>query len=483
MGKMTIRKMQNYNKYMSFFGVTEENLKELISIALSKGGEYADLFFEHSVINEVTLRDGEVNAAGTHIDYGVGIRVVKGEKTGYAYSEITTMPLMKKAALTAAQIADEATAALHVTPDTRILEGDNLYPIGKNWDDTNIEYKIPYLQMLNEKIFAKDSKTVKVIGKIADSNTLVLFYNSNGEAYTDERPMINVVANCVMEDGNGRSETSGVSRSFRMGFEMLSEELMEEIAAEVTSKTAFLFEASQPKGGAMPVVMGAGGSGILLHEAVGHAFEADFNRKGTSIFSDMMGQQVCNSNINIVDDGTLKANRGSCTFDDEGIPGQKTYLVKDGILNSYLHDRISAKFYGVSPTGNGRRESFRYMPIPRMRATYMENGNCTEEELISQVKKGIFVDNFSNGQVQIGEGDFTFFVKSGWLIEKGKLTQPIKDVNIIGNGPKALEDITAVANNSRMENATWTCGKGQYVPVSCGMPSILVKKLIVGGSN
>ena len=475
--------MQNYNKYMSFFGVTEENLRELISIALSKGGEYADLFFEHSVINELTLRDGEVNAAGTHIDYGVGIRVVKGEKTGYAYSEITTMPLMKKAALTAAQIADKATATLQVTPENKILKSDNLYPIGKNWEETNIEYKIPYLQMLNEKVFAKDSKTVKVIGKIADSNTMVLFFNSNGEAYTDERPMINVVANCVMEDGNGRSETSGVSRSFRMGFEMLTEKLMEEIATEVTSKTSFLFEASQPKGGSMPVVMGAGGSGILLHEAVGHAFEADFNRKGTSIFSDMMGQQVCNSNINIVDDGTLGANRGSCNFDDEGIPSQKTYLVKDGILNSYLHDRISAKFYGVSPTGNGRRESFRYMPIPRMRATYMENGNCTEEELISQVKKGIYVDNFSNGQVQIGEGDFTFFVKSGYLIEKGKLTQPIKDVNIIGNGPKALEDITAVANNSRMENATWTCGKGQYVPVSCGMPSILVKKLIVGGSN
>ena len=468
---------------MSFFGVTEENLRELISIALSKGGEYADLFFEHSVINELTLRDGEVNAAGTHIDYGVGIRVVKGEKTGYAYSEITTMPLMRKAALTAAQIADETTATLEITPDTKILKSDNLYPIGKNWEETNIEYKIPYLQMLNEKVFAKDSKTVKVIGKIADSNTLVLFYNSNGEAYTDERPMINVVANCVMEDGKGRSETSGVSRSFRMGFEMLTQELIEEIATEVTSKTSFLFEASQPKGGAMPVVMGAGGSGILLHEAVGHAFEADFNRKGTSIFSDMMGQQVCNSNINIVDDGTLGANRGSCNFDDEGIPGQKTYLVKDGILNSYLHDRISAKLYGVSPTGNGRRESFRYMPIPRMRATYMENGNCTEEELIAQVKKGIYVDNFSNGQVQIGEGDFTFFVKSGYLIEKGKLTQPIKDVNIIGNGPKALEDITAVANNSRMENATWTCGKGQYVPVSCGMPSILVKKLIVGGSN
>ena len=475
--------MQNLNKYMSFFGVTEENLRELISIALSKGGEYADLFFEHSVINELTLRDGEVNAAGTHIDYGVGIRVVKGEKTGYAYSEITTMPLMRKAALTAAQIAEETTASMQIPEGVKLLENGNLYPIGKGWDDYTIENKIPHLQSLNSKIFAKDSRTVKVIGKIADSNTLVLFYNSLGEAFTDERPMINVVANCVMEDGKGRSETSGVSRSYRKGFEMLAEELMEEIATELVAKTGFLFEASQPKGGAMPVVMGAGGSGILLHEAVGHAFEADFNRKGTSIFSEMMGEQICNKNINIVDDGTLEGNRGCCNFDDEGIPGQMTYLVKDGILNSYLHDRISAKYYGVSPTGNGRRESFRYMPIPRMRATYMENGNITEEELISQVKKGIYVDNFSNGQVQIGAGDFTFYVKSGYLIEKGKLTQPIKDVNIIGNGPKALEDIVDVANNGRMENATWTCGKGQYVPVSCGMPSILVKKLVVGGSN
>lgn len=475
--------MQNYNRYLNFFGVTEENLRELVATALSKGGEYADIFFEHSVINELTLRDGEVNAAGTHIDYGVGIRVVKGEKTGYAYSEITTMPLMKKAALTAAQIAEEATATVDAAKDVKLLKGADLYPVGKDWDSTGIGYKIPYLQKLNEKIFSKDARTVKVIGKIADSNTLVLFYNSLGEAFTDERPMINVVANCVMEDGNGRSETGGVSRSFRMGFELLTDELMEEIAAEVVSKTSFLFNASQPKGGAMPVVMGAGGSGILLHEAVGHAFEADFNRKGTSIFSDMMGQQVCGKEINIVDDGTLAGNRGSCNFDDEGVPGQKTYLVKDGILNSYLHDRISAKFYGVSPTGNGRRESFRYMPIPRMRATYMENGRMTEEELISQVKKGIFVDNFSNGQVQIGAGDFTFYVKSGWLIEKGKLTQPIKDVNVIGNGPEALRQITGVADNGRMENATWTCGKGQYVTVSCGMPSILVKKLVVGGSN
>jgi len=233
----------------------------------------------------------------------------------------------------------------------------------------------------------------------------------------------------------------------------------------------------------MQVVMGSGSSGILLHEAVGHAFEADFNRKGTSIFSDMMGKQVCHNSINIIDDGTIKGNRGAVNYDDEGVPGQKTYLVKDGILNSYLHDRISASYYNTAPTGNGRRESFRYMPLPRMRATYMESGNVPEEELIASVKNGIYADNFSNGQVQIGAGDFTFFVKSGYLIENGKLTQPIKDINIIGNGPQALKDIIAVADNNTIDNSTWTCGKEQYCPVSCGMPSVLVNKLTVGGSN
>ena len=259
--------------------------------------------------------------------------------------------------------------------------------------------------------------------------------------------------------------------------------MIEDLAKECVQKTSFLFTASQPKGGMMDVVMGAGSSGILLHEAVGHAFEADFNRKGTSIFSDCMGKKICNESINIIDDGTITGNRGSCNWDDEGVPGQKTYMVKDGVLNSYLHDRISAKFYGVNPTGNGRRECFRFMPIPRMRATYMESGKAKEVDLISQIKKGIYVDNFSNGQVQIGAGDFTFYVKSGYLIENGKLTQPIKDVNIIGNGPEALKNITEVADNGRIEDSTWTCGKGQYCPVSCGMPSVLVKNLTVGGMS
>jgi TldD protein len=280
---------------------------------------------------------------------------------------------------------------------------------------------------------------------------------------------------------DGKVENKSTSRSFRTGAEMLTEALAEEISADVVSGIDARFQAIRPKGGKMPVVMGAGASGILLHEAMGHAFEADFNRKGTSIFSDKMGLQICPKGINIIDDGTIPGNRGSLNYDDEGIPGQKTYMVEGGVLTSYLHDRISAAHYGVKPTGNGRRESFRYAPIPRMRATYMESGSAKAADLIAGVKKGIFVDEFSNGQVKIGEGDFTFFVKSGFLIENGRLTAPVKDINIIGNGPQALADIVGVADDLAIDPGAWTCGKEQSAPVSCGIPTVLVKSLTVGG--
>jgi len=262
---------------------------------------------------------------------------------------------------------------------------------------------------------------------------------------------------------------------------MLTDPLLEEMAAQAVEGIDERFAARRPKGGRMAVVMGAGASGILLHEAMGHAFEADFNRKGQSIFSDKMGSRICRKGITIVDDGTIRGNRGAVNFDDEGVPGQYTAMVEDGILTSYLHDRISAKFYGVAPTGNGRRESFRYNPIPRMRATYMESGEGSASDIIASVKKGIYVDQFANGQVKIGEGDFTFYVKSGFLIEDGRLTMPVKDVNIIGNGPQALADIVAVADDLKIDDGTWTCGKEQSAPVSCGIPTVLVDQLTVGG--
>lgn len=472
--------MSSAERTMEIFGVTEEELKKLISVALSSGGDYADLYFEHSISNELNLRDSEVNGAGTHIDYGMGIRVIKGEGTGYAYTEITTMKEMERAAKTAAAIA---TSGVAKSPPAEISTPlfKERYKAEIPWDGISFADRIPTLVELNNLIFQSDKRVKKVLGKISDSNTKILFFNSLGILAVDERPMVSVAVTCIMQH-KGKTENGSSSRSFRKGYEMLSKNLPQELAREVISRTSIQFEAKRPKGGEMPVVMGAGSSGILLHEAIGHAFEADFNRMGTSIFSDKLGKRVCSEEISVVDDGTIYANRGSITFDDEGVVSQKTYMVKEGILNSYLHDRISADFYKTLPTGNGRRESFRFMPLPRMRATYMESGKSKEEELIASVKNGLYVNNFSNGQVQIGAGDFTFFVKSGYLIENGKLTSPVKDINIIGNGPEALRDIVGIADNSIIDNGTWTCGKEQYCAVSCGMPSVLVSKLTVGGN-
>jgi len=467
---------------MKHFEVSDEDLKKVLAVALEKGGDYADLFFEHSFHNYIGLRDGEVNSSSSYIDFGVGVRVISGDQTGYAYVENVTLDEMLRAARTAARIASGTTRVQPVNL-TEKISGKNYYHIATPWEDFVVKEKIPYLQALNDRIFALDNRVTKVNASLGDITSHILFCNSEGVKYYDYRPMVTLSAVCIMEE-NGKIENSHSSRSYRMGAEFLTNDIVNTIAQEAVERTSILFQAVKPKGGEMPVVMGAGGSGILLHEAIGHAFEADFNRKNTSIFADLLNKKVCDEHINVLDDATIPFNRGSVNIDDDGNEGQKTYIVKDGILTSYLHDRISAKHYGVAPTGNGRRESFRHVSIPRMRATYMENGNVSEEEIIASVKKGVYVDNFTNGQVQIGAGDFTFFVKSGYLIEDGKLTQPIKDINIIGNGPKALADITMVANNYQMDNGTWTCGKdGQSCPVTCGMPSALVKKLTVGGES
>lgn len=467
---------------LKHFGVSEEELRKVLAVALEKGGNYADLFFEHTFNNYVGLQDGAVNRCNSNIDFGMGVRVLAGDQSGYAYVENITVDEMLKAARTAARIASDSRITTPVNLTDKVLK-KNYYSVKTPWEEVTLKNKMPFLQRLNEKVFSLDKRVHKVSASLTDTTSHILFCNSDGVMYYDYRPMVTLGAVCVMEE-NGKIENGYAARAYRMGFEFLTDDIVDLLAQEAVAKTSILFKAIKPKGGEMPVVMGSGGSGILLHEAIGHAFEADFNRKNISIFSDQLGKKVCNEHINVVDDGTIPFNRGSVNIDDEGNYGQKTYIVKDGILNSYLHDRISAHHYGVEPTGNGRRESFRCMPMPRMRATYMEAGNLKEQDIISSVKKGIFVDQFTNGQVQIGAGDFTFFVKSGYLIEDGKLTQPIKDINIIGNGPKALADITMVADNDKIDNSTWTCGKdGQSCPVTCGMPSALVSKLTVGGEN
>lgn len=488
--------------YFNIFHVTDKDLQCLVATALSHGGDYCDLYFENTRNHFLQLMDGEVSTGGLNEDYGVGIRVLCGEKTGYAYSESTGWKDMESAARAASAIAQGTAVRPRDTRSTGATytplssNGDRLvrrlflgkpnpaadrYPIVNSGNSTPSEM-VEYLGRLEHTIKLKDNRITKVICVLSRQESDYLMYNSFGELKYETRPLTTVSVVVSAENDRHKTISRNASRSFRKGTEMLTEGLVGELAGLVCDGLDEAFEAERPKGGSMPVVMGAGASGILLHEAMGHAFEADFNRKGQSIFSGKMGQRICPSGVKIVDDATIRGNRGSLNFDDEGVPGQRTMMVEDGVLTSYLHDRISAKYYGVSPTGNGRRENFRSSPIPRMRATYMENGNAAPEDILASVSKGIYVNEFSNGQVKIGEGDFTFYVKSGFLIENGRLTKPVNDINVIGNGPEALKDILAVGNDLIVDDSAWTCGKGQSVPVSCGMPTVLIKNLTVGGN-
>ena len=470
--------------YLERFGMTPALLGRLVAEGLKGGGNWCDLFFEDTAYTDLMLRDGIVSSGGSHIDYGCGIRVLDGERTGYAYAESTEFAALSAAARAAAAIGSGTAVIPAPASAFSAAAGrdSELYPMRQDWRTAEADAFVPALQQLDRLIRSRDSRVRRVTAMLSSQVSEILMYNSLGECTADTRPLGSLTVSVVFEQ-DGRNETRSASKSFRTGAEMIDESLLQSLADQALAGVDEQFEARRPKGGQMSVVMAAGASGILLHEAMGHTFEADFIRKGQSIFAGRLGQRVARPGIDIYDDGTVPGNRGACAFDDEGIPGQKTCMVEDGILRSYLHDRISAGCFGVAPTGNGRRESFRYHPIPRMRATYMASGrDGSAADLVADVKKGIFVKEFANGEVKIGEGDFTFYVKSGSLIENGRLTSPIKDINIIGNGPQTLQDIVAVGSDLIIDDGTWTCGKEQSVPVSCGIPSVLVRKLTVGGA-
>ena len=466
-------------EYLKHFGVNQEIIRKTMEIALEKGGDYCDLFFQHSISSYVALEDDIVNRAYTNVDFGVGIRVIKSDQTGYSFTEEITPEAMITAARTAANIARGATRGTisklgyHPIPD--------YYPIQTKWEDVSIDKKIPTIQRINKTMINADKRVIKTNALISDNSSYILVATSDGRIACDYQPMIQVVGSCTAEQ-NGVRESNSFNLCGRHGIEFVSNESLDRIGYEAVRRTVNLFDAVKPDAGEMPVVLAAGSSGILLHEAIGHGMEADFNRKKTSIFADKIGKPVAEKFVSIVDDGTNPNVRGSINIDDEGMDSEKTYLVRDGILESYLHDRISAKFYGVNPTGSGRRQSFRFAPMPRMRNTYMTDGPHNVEEIIRSVKKGIFVEQFTNGQVNIGAGDYTFYVKAGNLIEDGKITKPIKDINLIGNGPDSLSKVTMVANDMEMAEGGWTCGKnGQGVPVSMGLPTVKVSSITVGG--
>ena len=466
----------------AWFGVDPAWLPRVLSAALDRGADFADLYFEHSRISSIVLEDGLISRGATHVDRGVGIRAVVGDQTGYAYSEDLTLKSMLAAAGTAASIAASGTPGVRPVDLTRREHAD-LYRIGRWWEDVGVLEKLPLLQQAERFIRELEPAVVKVSVSWVDADERVLVAASTGELLFDRRPMSRIICS-VTASKDGETQSNGANLAGRLGIDHYTEERIRAMCRDAVKRTMILFEARRPPAGELPVVLAAGASGILLHEAVGHGMEADFARKGTTIYSNMIGEEVAPDCVTIVDSGLHPFERGALNFDDEGSATERTVLVENGVMRTFLHDRISARHYGVPSTGSGRRESFRHAPIPRMRCTYMESGPHARDEIIESVKLGVVAETFTNGQVQIGAGDFTFYIKNGWLIEDGRITAPIKDCNIIGNGPEALRDITMVADDMKLDTGGWTCGKdGQRVPVSQGMPTVLVSRLTVGGVN
>ncbi|MBN2530377.1 MAG: TldD/PmbA family protein [Deltaproteobacteria bacterium] len=479
--KYILPKQSTGGYFESNFGIDEDVVRRVLRAATSLGGDFADIYFQHKISDFIGFEDGQVNRAYAQVDLGAGIRVLKGEQTGFAFTEELTPNALIKAAQTAASIASSAP----VKPADHFhgVEIPSLYAKKPVWINVSPKDKIAVASHVGKKMMTLDPAIIKASTWFGDSDEAVLIANTEGVWVEDIRPMTILYANCAAQK-DGRIESNGFSRSARRGVEMYTGDFMDEIAKQAVERTLLLFEATVPPAGEMPVVLAPATSGILLHEAMGHGFEADFNRKEISIFSSMMNKSIAADFVTIVDTALTPEARGAVNVDDEGCPGQSTTLVENGRLVSYLHDRISAKYYNVEQTGNGRRESFRSIPMPRMRVTTMENGPHHPDEIIQSVKKGLYAVDFANGEVAIGAGDYSFYVKTGYLIENGKLTAPVKDVNLIGNGPDSLKKITMVGNNKSIDWGTWTCGKdGQSVPVGLGLPTVKVSAITVGGVN
>jgi len=469
------------NPFLTWFGVDEPMLTRLMTELSGRGADLADLYFQYRRSNSIALEDGIVSRASSTVDEGVGLRVVVGDQTGYAFTEDLSLDAMLAAARTASSIAHGGGATAPVA--FAFLDTPRFYNLTVPWADVGITRKLPLLETVEGYAKALDPSVSKVQIYWDDTEECVLVADLKGHVHTDLRPSTRLwVSVTATRDGETQSGSANVAG--RQGFDWYTDEQLRMVAKQAVERTLVLFDARRPPAGTMPVILAAGASGILLHEAIGHGLEADFNRKGVSTYADLLGQSIAPDFVTIVDSGVIEGERGALNFDDEGNPCERTVLVEDGKLASYLHDSISARHYGVAATGSGRRQSFRHAPMPRMRCTYMEDGPHTPEEIIASVDKGIIAETFTNGQVQIGAGDFTFYVKNGWLVEGGKITAPIKDCNIIGNGPAALRAVTMAANDSKLDTGGWTCGKdGQSVPVSQGLPTVLVSELVVGGDD
>ena len=470
------------NPFYDWFSVDEAIIRKVMAALTNNGADHAELYFQHSRSNSIRMEDGIISKASARVDLGVGLRVVVEDQVGYAYTEDLGLEAMLSAAASAAAIAKGNKPAL---PESFApTEHQQYYSLDVPWSDVAVDKKLPLVEKVAALTRARESAIDKVTVSYSDGDERIMIADLSGRIVTDRRPMTRLRVGVTAKKGDV-TQSNGSNLAARRGLDFYTEKRLEQVAREAVDRTMVLFDARQPPAGEYPVVLAAGASGILLHEAIGHGMEADFNRKNTSIYSEMIGKPIAPDFVTIVDDGTLEHERGALNVDDEGTPCEQTVLVDKGILASYLHDRISAKHYGLKKsTGSGRRQSFRHVPLPRMRCTHMLNGPHEPEEIIKSVKKGIIAHTFTNGQVQIGAGDYTFYIKNGWLIEDGKKTAPIRDCNIIGNGPDTLKKVTMAANDSKLDTGGWTCGKdGQGVPVSQGLPTVLVSAMTVGGKN
>ncbi|MBL8151006.1 MAG: metalloprotease TldD [Blastocatellia bacterium] len=469
--------------FLSRFNITLEEIGRLLGVALSKGGDFADLYFEYRINNSINLEEQLVKSATKSISQGVGVRVNSGDKTGYAYTDEISFDSIKHAALTAAYIS-QAQKEVGPVSVSRHSNKHNLYSVEESVSDLPVARKIELVREADSLARSFDKRIREVQSSFHDEYKVVMIANSEGLLVGDIQPLTRFNVACIAdEDGNlqmGRAGGGG-----RSGIELFLKEVTSQSLAEEAARQAIInLEAVDAPAGMMAVVLGSGWPGILLHEAVGHGLEADFNRKQTSAFANLIGQRVASELCTVVDDGTIPGRRGSLNIDDEGNGTTQTVLIEKGILRGYINDRLNAQLLGVDKTGNGRRESYQHMPMPRMTNTFMLAGPESPEDIIKSVKRGLYAVQFGGGQVDITSGKFVFTTSEAYLIEDGKITAPVRNATLIGNGPDALTKVTAVGNDLALDKGIGLCGKdGQSVPVGVGMPTIKISEMTVGGTN
>ncbi|HLS51581.1 MAG TPA: metalloprotease TldD [Burkholderiaceae bacterium] len=463
------------------WGLSENHLSGALATIASRQIDYADLYFQFSRNENWSLDEGIVKAGSYGISQGVGVRAISGEKTAFAYSDALTSEAIQSCAQTVRSIAHQGNQQKPIQLASS-TQAASLYTPNDPVSSLGAADKVALLERLDQLARAADPRIVQVMAGLGADYDVVLIATSDGRLSADIRPLVRLSITVIAEK-NGRREVGNSGGGGRVDLAYFTDELLQHYVNEAVHSALINLEAAPAPAGEMTVVLGAGWPGILLHEAVGHGLEGDFNRKGTSVFSNRIGERVAAPGVTVVDDGTISNRRGSLNIDDEGNPTQRNVLIEDGVLKGYMQDHLNAGLMGVPVTGNGRRESFAHVPMPRMTNTYMLAGQHSPEEIIASVKNGLYAANFGGGQVDITSGKFVFSASEAYRIENGKLTQPVKGATLIGNGADALNRIQLIGNNLELDSGVGTCGKdGQSVPVGVGMPTVRIDGLTVGGT-